>query len=156
MATATALAPLRAFRDLMTGDPFRTLQRMNRLFEESFGPGGEENVSLAAWTPSCDIYETENQIVVKAELPGVKKNEVKVSIENNTLTISGERKLEEETKRENYHRIERTYGQFMRVFTLPPTVDTGKVNATFEDGVLRVTLPKREEAKPKAIDIKVA
>jgi HSP20 family protein len=93
---------------------------------------------------------------VKAELPSVKKEDVKVSLKNNVLTISGERKFEEETKRENYHRTERNYGQFMRSFMLPTTVDTDKVSAEFKDGILCVTLPKREEVKPKAIEVKAA
>lgn len=160
MATATGLAPLRAFRDLMTTDPFRSFQqRMNRLFEEALGPLAfpvEESLSMTAWTPRCDVFETDNEIVIKAELPGVNKKDVKVNIENNMLTIQGERKFEEETKRENYHRIERSYGQFMRSFTLPAYVDTAKISAEFKDGVLRVSLPKVEEAKPKAIEVKVA
>ncbi|HWP41686.1 MAG TPA: Hsp20/alpha crystallin family protein [Blastocatellia bacterium] len=146
MATGTGLAPLRAFRELMTADPFRSLQqRINRLFEETFGPmafPGQESLSIAAWSPRCDIFESDNEIVIKAELPGVKKEDVKVNIENNMLTIQGERKFEEETKQENYHRIERSYGQFMRSFMLPAYVDAGKVSAEFKDGLLRVTLPK--------------
>lgn len=160
MATGTGLAPLRAFRDLMTADPFRSLQqRMNRLFEEPFGQlalTGEESLSLATWTPRCDIFETDSEVVIKAELPGVKKEDVKVNIENNMLTIQGERKLEEETKQDDYHRIERSYGQFMRSFMLPASVDMSKISAEFKDGVLRVSLPKLEEAKPKAIEVKVA
>jgi HSP20 family protein len=115
----------------------------------------EENWSLTTWAPVCDIYETDNEIVVKAELPEVKKEDVHVSIENNLLTIRGERKLSEETKRENYHRLERRYGAFTRSFTLPSFADTSKINAEFKDGMLRVTLPKREEAKPKQIEVKV-
>jgi HSP20 family protein len=160
MATGTGLAPSRASRDFMTVDPFRALlQRMNRLFEETLGPvafTGEENLSLGVWAPPCDIYETDDQIVIKAELPGLRREDIKISIENNVLTISGERKLEEEAKRENYHRIERSYGRFMRSFMLPTTVDTGKVSAEFKDGVLSVALPKREEAKPKAIEVEAA
>ena len=148
---------MRALR--MAVEPFRALQSMNRLFEDTLGlaaPSGEENVSLALWTPPCDIYETDHELVVQVELPGMKKEQVKVSIENNVLTISGERKFEEETKRENYRRAERSYGQFIRSFILPNTLDTTKVSAQFKDGVLRVALPKREETKPKAIEVKVA
>ena len=159
MSTGTGLAPSRAFRRLANTDPFRALQeRMNRLFDESFGPlafPGEESLSLSLWKPFCDIYETENEIVVKAELPDVKKEEVHVSIENNLLTISGERKFEEETKKENYHRIERRYGEFRRSFGLPTTIDAKKVSAEFKDGMLRVSLPKTEEAKPKQVEVKV-
>jgi HSP20 family protein len=131
---------------------------MNRLLDESFGPfafPGEESLSLSVWKPFCDIYETGNEIVVKAELPDVKKEDVHVGIENNLLTISGERKFEEETKKENYHRIERHYGEFRRSFGLPTTIDAKKVSAEFKDGMLRVTLPKTEEAKPKQVEVKV-
>jgi len=159
MTTGTGLAPKQAFRNLVTTDPFRVFQqRLNRLFGEDFGrlmPVGEENWSLATWTPTCDIYETENEIVVKAELPEVKKENVYVSFENNVLTIRGERKFEEETKRENYHRLERSYGEFVRNFALPNFIDPSKINAEFKEGMLRVTLPKREEAKPKQVEIKI-
>ena len=148
---------MRALR--MALEPFRALQTMNRLFENPLGPTastGEESMAVALWSPPCDIYETDNELVVQVELPGVKKEDVKVSIENNVLTISGERKFEEETKRENYRRAERSYGQFMRSFIVPNTMDTKKVNAQFKDGVLRVALPKHEETKPKSIEVKVA
>lgn len=156
--TGTGLAPSRMLRNLSTGDPFRSLQhRINRLFEDGFGlaPFGEESWSLSSWTPACDIYETESEIVVKAELPEVKKDDVHVSLENNVLTIRGERKFEDEKNRENYHRIERSYGEFVRSFTLPATIDSNNVSAEFNDGLLRVTLPKREEAKPKQIEVNV-
>lgn len=110
---------------------------------------------MTTWAPACDIYETENEIVVKAELPEVKKEDLHVSFENNLLTIRGERKFSEETKQENYHRVERSYGEFTRSFTLPNFVDTNKINAEFKDGLLRVTMAKREEAKPKQVEIKV-
>ena len=156
--TGTALAPV-VTRELLAFDPFRNFEdRMKRFFGEGFDPFkklAEENWSLATWSPTCDIYETDNEIVVKAELPEVKKEDVNVSIENNILTIRGERNLSEETKRENYHRLERSYGEFSRSFTLPSFVDGGKVNAEFKDGMLRVTMPKREEAKPKQIEVKV-
>jgi HSP20 family protein len=159
MTTGTGLAPVKGFGSLLARDPFYNWQnRINRLFEETFGTfalPGEETFALTAWTPSCDIYETDNAIVVKAELPGVKRENVNIKIENNLLTIRGERKFEEEAKKENYHRIERSYGEFMRSFTLPVSIDTKKVTAEFKDGMLKVLLPKLEEAKPKAIDIKV-
>jgi HSP20 family protein len=152
MQPGTAMAPLRSFRNLTTVDPFSLLQtRLNRLFE----PFAEETFPLTTWVPACDIYETPREIVVKAELPGLKKEEVSVSIENNVLMIGGERKFEEEVKRENFHRVERTYGEFLRSFTLPTFIDTTKILAEFKDGLLRVTLPKREEAKPKQIEVKV-
>jgi HSP20 family protein len=157
MATGTGLAPKKVDRDLLTWDPFRLLhQRMNRFFNEGTPfVFPEETLSMKAWVPSCDIYETENEIVVKAELPGAKKEDVKVNIENNLLTISGERKFIEETRKENYVRVEREYGQFLRSFTLPITIDATKVLADFKDGLLTITLPKREEAKPKQIEITV-
>jgi len=156
--SGTAMAPSTT-RQWLAFDPFHNFdERMRRFFGEgltSFKNLAEENWSLATWSPSCDIYETENEVVVKAELPEVKKEDVNVSIDNNILTIRGERKLSEETKRENYHRVERSYGEFSRSFTLPSFVDTGKVNAEYKDGILRVTMPKREEAKPKQVDVKV-
>ena len=141
-------------------DPFHQMQeRFHRMFGEGFEPffrpTGEENWSLATWAPACDIYEGDNEIVVKVELPEVKKEDVTVSIENNLLTIRGQRKFEEDVKRENYHRLERRYGEFTRSFTLPAFVDTAKVNAEFKDGMLRVTMPKREEAKPKQVEVSV-
>lgn len=152
MQPGTAMAPLRSFRNLTTRDPFSLLQnRLNRLFE----PFAEETLPLTTWVPACDIYETDKEIVVKAELPGLKKEDVFVSIENNVLMIRGERKFEEEVKRENFHRVERTYGEFLRSFTLPTFIDANKILAEFKDGLLMVTLPKREEAKPKQIEVKV-
>ena len=152
MQPGTAMAPIKSLRNLMTTDPFYLLQnRLNRLFE----PFAEETFPLTTWVPACDIYETAKEIVVKAELPGLKKEEVLVSIENNVLMIRGERKFEEEVKRENLHRVERTYGEFLRSFTLPTFIDANKILAEFKDGLLVVTLPKREEAKPKQIEVKV-
>jgi HSP20 family protein len=152
--SGTALAPLT--RERLVFDPFRSFdERMRRFFGEVPGLPGEEHWSLAAWSPVCDIYENENEIVVKAELPEVKKEDVHVSFENNLLTIRGERKLSEETKKENYHRLERSYGEFTRSFTLPSFVNADKINAEFKDGLLRITLPKREEARPRQIDVKV-
>lgn len=158
--SGTALAPTGGFREMVNFDPFRKMQeRVNRVWGENFfdffKPMAEENWSLATWSPACDIYENDNEIVIKAELPEVKKGDVHVAIENNVLTIRGERKFSEETKQENYRRVERSYGEFMRSFTLPSFVDATKVNADFKDGVLRVTLAKREEAKPKQIEVKV-
>ena len=141
-------------------EPFRDLlglrERMNRLFEESargLGRGQEED--LGAWAPAVDIYEKGTDVVLKAELPGLDPKDVDIRVENNVLTLQGERKFEGETKREDYHRVERAYGGFTRSFTLPSTVDTTNVKADYKDGVLRITLPKREEAKPKQIQISV-
>jgi HSP20 family protein len=156
MATGTGLAPFKALRNLLTPEPVYTLQqRLNRLFDEAFLPLGAEPFSMAEWSPSCDIYETENEIVVKAEIPGVKKEDVKLSVRDNVLTLSGERKFEEETKKENYVRVERGYGSFTRSFTLPFYADAKKISAEFKDGLLEVKLPKSEEAKPKEVEIKV-
>ena len=107
------------------------------------------------WAPAVDIYEQDGNIVMKAELPGVDPKDVDVRLENNTLTLSGQRRLDSEVKQENYHRVERAYGTFTRSFTLPSVVDQGHIKAEYKDGVLKVTLPKREEAKPKQINIAV-
>ena len=110
---------------------------------------------MGAWAPAVDIYEKASDVVLKAELPGVDPKDVDIRIENNVLTLKGERKLEGDVKRESYHRVERSYGSFTRSFTLPSTVDTSSVKADYKDGVLRITLPKREEAKPKQIQIHI-
>src|SRR6185369_4662070 len=118
MQPGTALAPIKGLRNLMTTDPFFMLQnRLNRLFDIPLAPFLEETLPLTTWTPACDVYETAKEIVVKAELPGLKKEDILVSIENNVLMIHGERKFEEEVKRENFHRVERHYGEFLRTFT---------------------------------------
>ncbi len=155
MKTGTAMAPVKGNRNLATQDPFGFFQnRLNRLFE-GFPLFLEENLPLKAWVPDCDVYETNKELVIKAELPGVKKEKVFVSLENNTLTIHGEREFEEDTGRENYHRVERTYGEFMRAFILPAFIEPGNILAEFKDGLLTITLPKREDAKPKQIEVKV-
>jgi HSP20 family protein len=155
--TGAQMVPSRVLRGLST-DPFRELfdlQRgINQLFDASFAAPREE-FALKAWTPAVDVYEDENSFLIKLELPEVNRDDVKVSLNDNTLSISGERRVENEEKRENYHRVERTYGQFYRAFTLPPNVDGAAINAQFKDGVLRLTLPKKEEAKPKQIEVKV-
>jgi HSP20 family protein len=144
-------------------EPFRelvTLQdRMNRLFDDSFRSrqGEDEDWALGgSWAPVVDIYEKDGNIVLKAELPGVDPKDVDVRVENNLLTLRGERKFDTDVKRENYHRVERAYGAFSRSFTLPNVVDTQNIKAEYKDGVLRMTLPKREEAKPKQIQINVS
>jgi HSP20 family protein len=116
----------------------------------------EGELSTQAWAPAVDIFETENSIILKAELPGVEPNDVEVRVEDNTLYLKGERKFEKETKEENYHRIERSYGSFARSFTLPNSIDAEKVAAEYKDGLLTLTLPKHEEAKPKTIKINVS
>jgi len=118
--------------------------------------GDRELMTITEWAPSVDIIEDEKEWLVKADLPEVKKEEVKVTVENGVLTITGERKFEKEEKDKKYHRIERSYGNFLRSFTLPDGADGSKVNAEFKDGVLKVHLPKGEKAKPKAVEVKVA
>jgi HSP20 family protein len=121
------------------------------------GDGGkEEAITVAEWCPSVDIIEDEKEFLVKADLPEVKKEDVKVSVQNEVLTITGERRLEKEEKNKKYHRVERSYGTFVRSFTLPEGADGTKVSAEFKDGVLKVHLPKTEKAKAKAIEVKVA
>ena len=144
-------------------EPFRELtslqDRMNRLFNDAYRPaqtGSEDDWALGgAWAPAVDIFEHEGNIVLRAELPGVDAKDVDIRLENNVLTLRGERKLDSAIKRESYHRVERSYGSFSRSFTLPMAVDQGKIKADYKDGVLNVTLPKREEAKPKQISISV-
>ena len=140
-------------------DPFRDLRNlqdeMNRLFSGTFSRGGsQDEVLRGAWSPSVDIFENKNEIVLEAELPGMKAEDVNISIENNVLTIHGERKFEKKDEKDNFHRVERAYGSFTRSFTLPPTVSSENADAEFENGVLRLTLAKREEAKPRRIEIK--
>ena len=141
--------------------PFSTLaaeREFDRLFRDSFTTfGGEREAepSTRPWAPAVDIYETENSIVLKAELPGIDPKDVEVRVEDNTIYLKGERKFEKETKDENYHRVERSYGSFARSFSLPNSIDADKVVAEYKDGVLNLTLPKREEAKPKTIRINV-
>jgi HSP20 family protein len=149
-----ALIPWRSF----PLDEWGGLQdRINRLFEETFGqyPAGKKETLERTWSPVVDIYEEKDTITVKAELPGIKKEEVSIEIKDNVLTLSGERSHEVEKKKENYHRIERFYGKFSRSFTLPETVQVDKIKANYKDGVLEITLPKSEETKPKAIPIKI-
>jgi HSP20 family protein len=135
-----------------------TTQRgFDRLFKEAFTPFfGEGEPSTRTWAPPVDIYENENDIVLKAELPGIDPKDVEVKVEDNTLYLKGERKFEKEVKDENYHRIERSYGSFARSFSLPNSINAEKVKAEFKDGLLTLTLPKREEAKPKTIKIDVS
>ena len=145
-------------KDFMSLDPFRLFpNRMERLFEEPMlgTMMGNEEWPLKAWVPPCDIFETDKELVMKFELPEVKKEDVEVKLEQNVLTLHGERKFEEKTDRENYHRVERHYGEFMRSFSVPMYVDAARITAEFKDGVLTVMLPKNEEARPKQINVKV-
>jgi HSP20 family protein len=142
-------------------DPFRDLvsiqDELNRLFGRTFvGPETTRPSAGGTWMPSMDVFETEDRIVAELELPGIEPDEVEVSVEDSTLTVSGSREFTNEMKDENVHRVERRYGAFTRSITLPQTVDTEKVEAKFDKGVLRVEVPKVERAKPKRIEIKAA
>jgi HSP20 family protein len=136
---------------------------MNRLFHDVWGPasgslatrGGEESLLSGSFMPAVDVYEDENRIVLKVEAPGVDQKDIDIRVENNILTIHGERKLEKEEKEENFQRIERRYGSFTRSFTLPNSVDTDNVSADYENGVLKISLTKRAEAKPKQIKVHI-
>jgi len=139
------------FRDLVTAQ-----RDFDRLFREAFSPQwSETELSTRSWAPPVDIYETEDAIVLKAELPGVEPKDVEVRVEDNNLYLKGERKFEKEVKEQNYHRVERSYGSFARSFSLPNSIDSDKVKAEYKDGLLTLTMPKREEAKPKTIKIDV-
>jgi len=141
-------------------EPFReftTLQdRMNRLFRDSFGSEGQDqSLATSAFAPPVDVYEDEHNVTLKIEVPGIDEKDIDVRIENNTLTVHGERKFEKEEKEENFRRVERQYGSFTRSFTLPTTVDAEKVAANYDKGILKVSLPKKAEAKPKQIKVSV-
>ena len=140
------------YRDLMAAQ-----RDFDRLFREAFSPAmGEGEVSTRTWAPPVDIYENGDNLVLKAELPGINPDDVEVRVEDNILYMKGERKFEKEVKEENYHRVERAYGTFARTFSLPNSIDADKVAASYKDGILTLTLPKKEEAKPKKIKISVS
>ena len=142
-------------------DPFHEMsemqERMGRLLGDFYGRRGADDVMRrGAWVPPVDIYDTGNhELMIKAELPDMKREDIQLTVENNTLTISGEKKMDGEMRDENCHRVERAYGTFTRSFSLPPTVDTTKVSADYKAGVLSIKLPLREEAKPKQIQVNV-
>jgi HSP20 family protein len=145
-------------RTIARWEPFRgvtTLQdQINRLFNEGVERSSDDS-SLSAWAPSVDIYETEHELVVKADLPDVDPKDLDIRVENNILTIRGERKFEKKVNEENYLRVERSYGSFARSFTLANTVNSEAIKADYQSGVLTLTVPKREEAKPKQIKVNV-
>ncbi len=145
-------------RAIARWEPFRgvtSLQdQVNRLFGDVFERAGEES-SLTAWAPPVDIYETEHELVVKADLPDVDPKDLDIRVENNILTIRGERKFEKKVSEENYLRVERSYGSFARSFTLANTVNSDAIKAEYQNGVLTLSIPKREEAKPKQIKVNV-
>ena len=140
-------------------DPFRefsTLQdRMNRLFRDSYGDR-EEALTTSSFAPPVDVYEDEHQVTLSIEVPGIDEKDIDVRVENNVLTVHGERKFEKEEKEENYRRVERQYGSFTRSFTLPTTVDAENIQAIYDKGVLKVQLAKKAEAKPKQIKVNVS
>ncbi len=146
---------------LIKWDPFRDLltlqERMNKLFEESLFHSGREKEDLTTgrWSPSVDVMESEHEIVIKAELPGIELKDVEVLMKDNILTLRGERKFEKEEEKEDYHRIERAYGAFQRVFTLPASVEQDKVKAKMKDGILEIRLPKAKKELPKKVEIEV-
>lgn len=148
MTVLTRWEPFREFTSLQ--------DRMNRLLRDTFGPEGrEEALTTTGFAPLVDVYEDEHNITLKIEVPGIDEKDIDVRIENNTLTVHGERKFEKEEKEENYRRIERQYGSFTRTFTLPTTVDADKVSAHYDKGVLKIALAKKAEAKPKQIKVNV-
>ena len=141
---------------LMRWDPYRSLLGFKRNMDRIFSDYDDDApTQTSTWSPAVDIFETKDNLVLRAELPGVDKKDVKINVENNILSISGERKFSDEIKRDDYHRVERTYGSFFRSFTLPTRVDNEKIEAGYRDGVLEISLPKKEESKPRQIEIKV-
>lgn len=146
---------------LVRWSPYRELatlrEEMNNLLESFFGrfPLMEPEPTGMIWGPRVDIHETDNAFIVEAELPGLTKDDIKLSVHESTLTLEGEKRMEEEKKGRNWHRQERAYGKFQRVFTLPSAVDADKITATFKNGVLTIELPKSEAAKPKEIPITI-
>src|ERR1700691_3671362 len=140
-------------------EPFRefnTLQdRLNRLFRDSVAADQDQSLTTSTFAPAVDVYEDQHNVTLKIEVPGIDEKDIDVRIENNTLTVHGERKFEKEEKEENYRRVERQYGSFTRTFTLPNTVDQESVQADYEKGVLKIKLAKKAEAKPKQIKVNV-
>jgi HSP20 family protein len=151
MTLLTRWEPFREFSTMQD-----RMNRMNRLFRESYNPEGpEEALTTTSFAPPVDIYEDEHTITLKLECPGIEEKDIDVRIDNNTLTVHGERKIEKEEKEENFRRVERQYGSFTRSFTLPSSVDTGQVSAQYDKGVLKISLAKKAEAKPKQIKVNV-
>lgn len=157
MSTLTRWEPM-----MTRWNPFKELEDMEKRLSSYLGrPGiptesGKEAMTVTEWSPRVDITEDDKEYVIKADLPEVKKEDIKLTVQDNVMSISGERKYEKEEKGKKYHRVERAYGSFMRSFTLPEDADGSKVNAEYKDGVLNVRLPKSEKAKPKSIEVKVS
>ena len=148
--------------NLARWDPFRELEEMSDRLNRVFGRpanrpenSGREIMTVAEWSPTVDISETDKEYLIKCELPEVKKEDVKVTVEDGVLMIQGERRREHEERGRKFHRVERSYGSFMRSFAVPDGIDEAKVSAEFKDGMLNLRLPKSERAKPKAIEVKV-
>jgi HSP20 family protein len=142
-------------------DPFREFaglqDRINRVFADAYGRSDEGLMTSGSWVPPVDIFQNgDHEVVLKAELPDMSREDIEITVDNGTLTLKGEKKLSSDVKQDNYHRIERQYGSFSRSFSLPRTVDTGKVAAEYKNGVLTVRLPMREEAKPRQIKVEIA
>jgi HSP20 family protein len=143
-------------------EPFREMEDLQNRLSTLFGRmpmrrgNGKESITLPEWTPLADITEDDMEYVIKAELPELRKEDVKVTVENGVLTMSGERKFEKEEKKKKYHRVERGYGSFVRTFALPEDADADRVKAQFKQGILEVHLPKNKKAKPKQIEVNVA
>jgi HSP20 family protein len=149
-------------RELRMWDPLRGFgslqERINRMFDDTMRtiyPQEGEELERGTWMPAVDIHETEDGYVVKADLPGIKKEDIQIDLKDSTLTLKGEKKFEQKVSKDNYIRTERAYGTFVRSFTLPHNVDSEKIKASYKDGVLELTLPKKEEAKPKQIKVEV-
>ena len=141
------------------GTPFRDLvtiqDRINTLFEDTLGYKDDKSLASTTWKPLVDIFEDEQAITIKAELPEIDEKDIQINLDNNMLTIKGERNLEKEEKKESYHRVERYYGSFQRSFELPTTVDRNNISASYDKGVLKIVLPKKEESKPKKVQIEI-
>ncbi len=142
--------------ELVSWDPYREFRNLARRFDQAFTPSTarrDEEMSLGSWLPPVDIAEDKDRIVLTAELPGFRQDQIEVQMENGVLTLRGERRFDGESNGKNYHRVERSYGQFVRSFTLPNNVDRERIQASFSDGLLEIALPKREDAKPRQIKI---
>ena len=152
MTTLTRFVPFRS----PLADMAVLQNRLNSIFNDFALPEGEqESLAMGSFIPPVDIYEDAHQLVLKLEVPGIKQDALDVNVENQTLTVKGERKFESDEKEENFHRIERRYGSFVRTFTLPQTVDTGSVKASYDAGVLTISLAKKEAAKPKQVKVEI-
>ncbi len=147
MTVLTRWEPFREFNSLQ--------DRMNRLFRDSYSDGREESLTTSTFAPAVDVYEDEHSTTLKLDVPGIDEKDIDVRLENNLLTVTGERKFEKEEKEENYRRVERQYGSFSRTFTVPSTLDPESVTASYDKGVLKIKLAKKAEAKPKQIKINV-